>query len=216
MQLIAILIVALPMVSAGLTLAAGAGGRNIVSRISILALVLTFALASLQLWREIAGETPAGSQDIFGWHAFLSDPLGALMAWVVAGIALIVHIFSRRYMAEEVAYARFFVLLNLMTATLLALVQANDLILLVVAWHLVGVLLYLLLSFDLSSREAFRHASWTLITFRIGDLPLVLAAVLLYHAYGTWSLQDIFAAMATDPAPAGGSSARRCRRPLVS
>ncbi|MEJ2322461.1 MAG: proton-conducting transporter membrane subunit, partial [Gammaproteobacteria bacterium] len=47
--------------------------------------------------------------------------------------------------------------------------------------------------------SAWRYAFWTKITYRIGDLPLVIAAVLLYQAYGTWSLPDIFEQISAQP-----------------
>jgi NADH-quinone oxidoreductase subunit L len=122
------------------------------------------------------------------------------MAVVISGISYIVHVYSIRYMAEEPGYARFFILLDLMTAALLAMVAAGDLIMLLLAWYLIGVVLYFLLGHDTRSHTAYRYAFWTFFTYRIGDLPLVLAAVLLYQAFGTWSLPEIFAHI--DAAPA--------------
>ena len=63
---------------------------------------------------------------------------------------------------------------------------------LLVAWHLIGVLLYFLLGHDTRSPSAYRYAFWTFFTYRLGDLPLVLAAGVLYHTYGTWSLPALF------------------------
>src|SRR3569833_2152534 len=83
---------------------------------------------------------------------------------------------------------------------LLVKVAAGDLITLLAAWHMIGVLLYFLLGQDTRSPSAYRYAFWTFFTYRIGDLALVLAAALLYWAYGTWSLPEIFAAVEADPA----------------
>lgn len=199
MGTIIVLIIVLPALSALLTLVYGRTLRRRVSRISIAFLTAAFVLASVQLWMAISGSQPRAVVPLAGWPAVQFDPLGALMAWVVAGISLIVHLFSRRYMAEEPGLARFFSLLNLMTAALLAMVMADNLILLLAAWHLVGVLLYLLLGHDLRNPTAHRYAIWTLVTFRLGDLPLVLAAVLLFKAFGTWSLTGLFAAISAAP-----------------
>ncbi|KPV39300.1 oxidoreductase [Thiohalorhabdus denitrificans] len=190
---------ALPLLSAGLiqVLSArlGRGG----ARLSTAFVVATFGLAAVALglaWSGMeAKQVTLGS----AWGTLLFDPLSTLMAVVIAGISLIVHVYSLRYMADEAGYIRFFVLLDLMTAALIVMVAAGDLVTLLVAWHLVGVLLYFLLGHDTRSPSASRYAFWTLITYRIGDLPLVLAAALLYQAYGTWSLPEIFAAMAADP-----------------
>ena len=62
-----------------------------------------------------------------------------------------------------------------------------------------GVILYFLLGQDTRSQTAYRFAFWTLITYRIGDLPLILAAALLYNAYDTWSLTVIFNEIMADP-----------------
>src|SRR3569833_1003297 len=83
---------------------------------------------------------------------------------------------------------------------LLVKVAAGDLITLLAAWHMIGVLLYFLLGQDTRSPSAYRYAFWTFFTYRIGALALVLAAALLYWAYGTWSLPEIFAAVEADPA----------------
>ena len=83
------------------------------------------------------------------------------MGVLIAGISLIVHVYSVRYMAEEAGYARFFALLDLMTAALLVMVAAGDLVTLVVSWHVIGVLLYFLLAHDLRRQNAFRYAFWT-------------------------------------------------------
>jgi len=168
-------------------------------RISIVGMVATCAIAALLLGSALAGK-PVGEVRLgASWGVLLFDPLSALMAFVVSAISLIVHVYSIRYMAEEPGYPRFFVLLDLMTAALLLMVSAGDLITLLIAWHLIGVLLYFLLGHDMTSRSAHRYAAWTLLTYRFGDLPLLLAAGLLYHAFGTWSLPDIFSHLDSVP-----------------
>lgn len=194
-----LLIAGLPLAGALLGhLLAGILGRR-VARLSIGLSLGTF-VASVALLSWMLGGAPAATLALADdWGLLLLDPLSSLMAVVVSGISLIVHLFARRYMAEEGGYARFFVLLDLMTAALLLMVSAGDLITLLIAWHLVGVFLYFLLGQDVRSHTAYRYAFWTLLTYRIGDMPLVLAAGLLFHAYGTWSLPEIFAAMAAGP-----------------
>ncbi|EAR23181.1 NADH-quinone oxidoreductase subunit 5 family protein [Nitrococcus mobilis] len=199
MEQLIIALAALPLLSAlSIQLLSARLGRH-AARLSVAVTTVTFALAVAMLSSSIGGAS--GEVALAGsWGILRFDPLGALMAVVIAGISLIVHIYSVRYMVEEAGYARFFVLLDAMTATLLTMVVAGDLITLVVAWHLVGVLLYFLLGQDTRSHSAHRYAFWTLITYRIGDLPLVLAAGLLHYAYGTWSLSEIFARIAVEPA----------------
>jgi NADH-quinone oxidoreductase subunit L len=199
MEALVALLIALPLAAALLTLVSAQGLPRDSARISIVGTTATFLCASVLLGLALAGH--AASEIRFGttWGVLLFDPLSSLLAFVVTGISLIVHVYSRRYMAEERGYARFFVLLDLMTAALLLMVAAGDLITLLIAWHLIGVLLYFLLGHDSSSQTAHRYAAWTLLTYRFGDLPLLLAAALLYNAFGTWSLPTIFERLAELP-----------------
>jgi NADH-quinone oxidoreductase subunit L len=165
----------------------------------VVLIALTFGLTTLELSSALLGWEDRGEVVIGGWVTLFRDPLSAMLVWVIAGFSLIVHVYSKRYMADEPGYVRFFILLNLMTAALLLMVSASHLILLLVAWHLVGVLLYLLLGQDLHSKSAQRYALITFFTYRLGDLPMVLAAVLLFQAYGTWSLPVIFDQLTVQP-----------------
>ncbi len=133
------------------------------------------------------------------WGSVQFDPLAALLSAVISGISLIVHIYSRRYMIEEPGYGRFFALLDLMTACLLLMVCAADLLTLVIAWNLVGLVLFWLLDHRLSSSSAYRYGFWTFITYRFGDLPLVLAALILHRLCGSWSMAVVFAKITAHP-----------------
>ncbi len=199
MEKLIIVVAVLPLLSALLIqLFAGRIGRGI-ARVSVVATTLSFLFALLLLWWALAGHGPQTLPLGNTTALMLFDPLSALLASIILGISLIVHLYSVRYMAEEAGYGQFFVLLDLMTAALLFMVIAGDLITLLIAWYLVGVLLYFLLGQDTRSQTAYRFAFWTLITYRIGDLPLILAAALLYNAYGTWSLTTIFTEIMANP-----------------
>ncbi len=131
------------------------------------------------------------------------DALTALMALAVSAISLVVHLYSVRYMRDDPAHTRFFVLLDGINAMIMLMVLAGDLLTLLLAWHSSGVILYFLLNHDTRREAANRYAFWTLITHRIGDLPLMAAAALLYSSYGTLSIPVLFEAIAADPDHAG-------------
>ncbi len=192
MQQFILVVVALPFISAILTqLAASRFGRRSVS-ISLGSAWLALIFALMCLWSSLGGAETKEFALSFAWGMIRYDALGILMCVLIATISLIVRLYSVRYMVEESGYARFFVLLDFMTGALLLMVVAGDLVTLLVAWHLVGILLYFLLGFDSRSRSAARYAFWTWITYRFGDLPLLFAAVLLYDAFDSWSLSVIF------------------------
>lgn len=197
-QLVA-LVILVPLTAAALTQLAASKWPRACVRISVFGIVATFVVAASLLWLALVGHDKMEVHLSTAWGLLLFDPLSSLMAFVISGISLIVHVYSIRYMAEERGYARFFVLLDLMTAALLLMVSAGDLVTLLIAWHLIGVLLYFLLGHDASSHSAHRYAGWTLLTYRFGDLPLLLAAVLLYQAFDSWSLSVIFNGLATNP-----------------
>jgi len=199
MERLIIAVAVLPLISAlFIQLFAGRFGRAI-ARLSVAMTTLSFLLSCLLLALAVSGsETlaiPLGSSAA----ELLFDPLSTLLATIILGISLIVHLYSVRYMAEEAGYGQFFVLLDMMTAALLFMVIAGDLITLVISWYLVGVILYFLLGQDTRSQTAYRFAFWTLITYRLGDLPLILAAALLFNAYDTWSLTVIFNEVMANP-----------------
>jgi len=199
MEKLVILLPLIPLISALAThLWAKQLGRQ-VAKVSVNASILTFAvsvlLLVLMLSYDVAGQISFGGS----WGILLADPLSVLMAVVIAGISMIVRIYSVRYMIEEEGYGRFFVLLDLMAVSLFLMVTAGDLITMLISWHAIGVLLYFLLGYDTRSASAYRYAFWTLLTYRIGDIAMVIAAGLLYHAYGTWSLSEIFSQLAANP-----------------
>ena len=197
-QLIAYLIL-VPLFAAAAGWLVSPRSQRAAVRISVAGSIATFGIAAVALVLALTGTSTQALAFGSTWGSLLFDPLSTLMAVVVSGIGLIVHVYSRRYMAGEQGYARFFMLIDLMTASLLLMVSAGDLVTLLVAWHLIGVLLYFLLGQEMTNRTAHRYASWTFLTYRFGDLPLVLAAVLLYQAFGTWSLPAVFDALGKAP-----------------
>jgi NADH-quinone oxidoreductase subunit L len=199
MDKLTILLPAVPLLSA-VIIALLAGGRRRVARVSIGFSTLTLLLAAAALVLYLHDPRPTQAWLGANWGSLYLDPLSCIMALGVAGISLVVHVYSARYMAEEPGYTRFYLLLDLMAAAILLMVTAGDLITLLVAWHLIGVLLYFLLGHDTRRAAAQRYAFWTFFTYRLGDLPLILAAVLLVQAYDTLSLPLLFERIAAAPA----------------
>ncbi len=189
----------LPVVSALVILAFLRNTRVFAARVSVSTLALTLALALMLLVRYLVtgADAVVDSGGVFG--SLWLDPLSLVLWTFVSGISLIVHIYSVRYMAEEPGYARFFALLDLMTGVILVMVSAANLLTLLVAWFLVGVVLYFLLGHDHRRPAAGRYAFWTQITYRFGDLPLWFAALVLFHCYHSDSLPVIFARIQKAP-----------------
>ena len=190
-QLISLLL-AIPMLSALLIQLLPNLKRHGIARLSVGLSGFTFVIAGISLALYVYHPHPLLLSYGRFWGSLYLDPLTSVMSMAVTGISLVVHVYAVRYMAEEPGFARFYMLLDLMTASILLMVTAGDLITLLVAWHLIGVLLYFLLGHDLVRPAAQRYAFWSLITYRLGDLPLVLASIVLYKAYGTLAFPALF------------------------
>ena len=199
MDALPVIALALPVASAVPSLVLDRARARGAARLSIAAVATSLLLwCALLLWHLAAGALPPPS---LAGHllALMLDPLGLALALVISGISLVVHVYALNYMADEPGYGRFFGLLDLMTATLLLLVTSGDLIILIVAWLLVGQLLFFLLGEDRSRASAGRYAFWTFIANRLGDAALVAGALLLWHGWGSWQLPVLFARIAEHP-----------------
>ena len=198
----ALLAYSLPLVMLCSALAVYLSGARLgerIARISVfssaLVLILALVLFLNQFWAD-QGRLVSVGLTIFTLYV---DWLSTLMALLVSAIGLVVHVFSVRYMQDDPAYVRFFVLLDAIIAVILLMVLAGDLLTLLLGWHLLGVCLYFLLSHQTERRSATRYAFWTLFTHRIGDLPLLAVAALAYHSFGTLSLPELFDRVAAAP-----------------
>ena len=199
MALLAYLLPLVMLLSAlAVRLAAPRLGEGI-ARISVVASAIALALALTlfvnQLWVE-QGQLVDVGLTVFTLYV---DPLSTLMALLVSGVGLVVHVFSVRYMQDDPAYTRFFMLLDAIIGVILLMVLAGDLLTLLLGWHLLGICLYFLLNHETRRRSATRYAFWTLFTHRVGDLPLLAATALAYHSYGTLSLPTLFERIADAP-----------------
>lgn len=156
-----------------------------------LVLVVQGATIRLVLW-----SIPSGALD----YTLVVDRLGAVMLVLISLVSLLIHVYSARYMVGDQGYVRFFALLGILTFVLLGLVTSGNLLWLFVWWHLITWLLAALLAFNSSSPAAGKAARRTLWIQGIGDAAFVCALVLLYHAYGTFELSELFTRLQAAPA----------------
>jgi len=115
---------------------------------------------------------------------FLLDPLSAMMLFVVTLVSLLVFIFSVGYMDHDENATRFFCFLSLFAGSMLMLVIANSLLLLFMAWELVGLSSFLLIGFWYHKPSAMAAMKKAFITTRIGDVGFLIGLVWFYHATG--------------------------------
>jgi len=151
--------------------------------IAAVACAWTFVLA-VNLWRAPPAAAPAGHGIDLGVvnlaMAFRADGLSSLIVLAAAGISLLVTFYSMRAMAGHTREPVFFVYLLWGLAAVMAAALADTFIVLVVAWEIVTVLLYLLIG--MGGPESRTGAMKTFAMLGFADACLLLGVVLLLGA----------------------------------
>ena len=131
---------------------------------------------------------------------FALDGLGALYALLATGIGTVVFAYGAAYLPLHLEHEgrpategrRFWPWMTLFMVSMVGLACARDLILLFVFFDLTAVASYFLIGFDRDRREARGAALMALLVTGVSAVALLLGAVLLYDAYGTFSLPELF------------------------
>ena len=130
-----------------------------------------------------------------GWTL---DSIAVVMIGVIATVGLMVNLYSTQYMRHhgkpEARYWWYFAVLSLFVGSMLALVLADNLLLLYVAWEGVGVCSFLLIGFYYERPSAVEAAKKAFITTRLGDVGLLIGIILLWRATGSFQITEIIAA----------------------
>ena len=125
--------------------------------------------------------------------AILVDPLSVFMFLIVTGVGFVIHVYSVGYMHDDPEYSRFFAYLNLFIFSMLLLVAAADFFFLIVGWALVGLASYLLIGFWREKTSAVLAARKAFVMNVIGDVGMVIAALVIFETFGTLNFVDVFA-----------------------
>ncbi len=137
----------------------------------------------LWTWLKVGDFAPA-----FGLHF---DGLTLTMTLIISCVGFLIHLFASWYMNGETGFARFFSYLNLFVASMLLLVQADNLLLLYLGWEGVGICSYLLIGFYFHERANGRAAIKAFTVTRVGDVFLAIGLFLLFREFGTLNISEI-------------------------
>jgi NADH-quinone oxidoreductase subunit L len=121
------------------------------------------------------------------------DQLSVFMMLVVTGVSTLIHLYSFGYMQSDEGYHRFFSYLNFFVFSMLLLVLAGNFVLLIVGWAFVGFASYALISFWYRRTTATRAGMKAFVINVVGDIGLVLAAILIFRELGTFEYGEVFA-----------------------
>src|SRR5207253_7436563 len=109
----------------------------------------------------------------------LTDQLSVVMMLIVAGVGGLIVAYSIGYMDGENEERRYFAYMSLFVFSMLLLVQANNLLLLLAGWGMVGLSSYLLIGFHQERPSAVAAAKKAFIMNAFGDATMALALFLL-------------------------------------
>jgi NADH-quinone oxidoreductase subunit L len=127
--------------------------------------------------------------------SILVDPLSVLMALIVSGVSMLIHVYSVAYMKSDRGYGRFFSYLNFFVFSMLLLVLAGNFLLLIVGWAFVGAASYLLISFWYRRTTATRAGIKAFVINVFGDVGLVLGTFFIFRHTGTLDFVKTFHAV---------------------
>jgi len=159
-----------------------------------LLVALTFAVA------HAVGGRAAQAAVLLQWPAEPSVSFGiyydgatSLMLVLVSFVGLVVSRYSIRQLDGEAMQGRYFRWLAFAVGAVSLMVVAGNLLLFFVAWIMTSFGLHQLL-LHYRHRRAAHRAAWTKFAIsRLGDAFLIAALVLIFQAFGTFELSDIFA-----------------------
>ena len=195
----------IPALNAAAFVVVALGGRWLPGRgafVSILAMAGGFALWAVVLADLLGSGAAHGAYSVewlragdtaIAWGVFI-DRLAVVMLGLVTFVALLVQVYSLEYMRGDSRFGWYFAVHSLFGAAMLALVLADNLLFLYIAWELVGLGSYLLIGHWWERRSAAEAAKKAFITTRIGDVGLLIGIILLFRATGTFDISDIIAA----------------------
>lgn len=181
----------------------GPAMRRFAALVAVAAALFSASGAVILLFATIGGKKVQAG---FIWAVFgerqveLSvrlDPLSASLGALAGIIALLVTIYSLGYMRDEVRYARYFAYLSFFSGAMLVVVYSGSLLLLYIAWELVGLASYLLIGYYWERPEAGRAATKAFLVTRIGDTGLMLGIAGLFLETGSFDVQRNLAAVAS-------------------
>ena len=206
------LVPALPAASAAVIIALGRKMPGGGAEIGILSLVASFLLAvgvAIEVFSANVASTTAGQGSAFVHTAAVElapigagaaidagirvDGLTAMMFLLVTFVSLMVHIYSLGYMHGEERFTWYYAVLSLFTAAMLLLSIADNLMLLLVGWELVGVCSFLLIGFWWEAKHNSDAAIKAFLTTKLGDVGLIIGVVALWGQFGTFNIGEIFA-----------------------
>ena len=193
------LVPALPLVAWAVILLGGKRSPGKGAPISILAIGVGWVLSIGILSRVVGGAAPYHwsttwapiSGDLTIPLGITVDGLAAVLLFVVTTISLFVQIYSVSYMRGDERYTFFFAKLSLFTAGMLIVVLADNLLMLLVGWEIMGVCSYFLIGHYWEDHANSRAAVKAFLTTRVGDIGFMAGIFVLFWGARSFEIPRI-------------------------
>jgi NADH-quinone oxidoreductase subunit L len=122
------------------------------------------------------------------------DGLAAVMFIVVCVVSLLVQVYSTSYMHGDKRYTFFFAILSMFTTGMLLVTIADNLLLMLVGWEIMGVCSYFLIGHYWEEQPNSNAAIKAFLTTRIGDVGFMLGIATLFIGAHSFRLTEIIEA----------------------
>jgi NADH-quinone oxidoreductase subunit L len=163
--------------------ALGALGRSFVPRASEAAGPFVPPVTHTWTWWQ-SGSVKFG----IGSHM---DGLAVALVVVVTIISSLVQIYSLEYVRGDRRFTHYFAALSLFTAGMLTLVIAENTIMLLLGWEIMGLCSFMLIGHWWEEKKNSDAALKAFFTTRTGDVGLVIGIILTYWGAGSFSIDKI-------------------------
>jgi NADH-quinone oxidoreductase subunit L len=182
-------------------------GKPLAGWVAVLAIATSTVLATIALvqWHGLTPDQRLAARSVPFLWAHLGampvsfgvnlDSLTLIMFFMVSFVSLCIFVFSVGYMAghsDEIdgvsKFHRFFTYLSMFCFSMLLLVIADSLLLLFIAWELVGLCSYLLIGYYFHKKSASDAGIKAFVTNRVGDFGFIVGLGMVVFHLGDLSL----------------------------
>ena len=189
---------------------AGAAGLLLSFKDRVRAAALAVFAAGLA-WIAAAGLVVANTDTVVAadWARFGNvtltvnvklSPTSTAVALAVVTVALLVQVYSIAHQRDDDRYVPYAAQISIFTAAMLLVVTADDLIVMLIGWEVMGACSYLLIGHDRRLAQAPAAAIKAFLVTRFGDAGFLMGVLLLGLNAGTFRVSAILASDALDPA----------------
>src|SRR6478735_9076643 len=191
------------LAAAPVTIAFGAWKVKLAAPVATVTTALAF-FAALWGWHNPGEAVDVAWAPAWGMRfTFALDGLATLYALMATGIGLAVVIYAGAYMPRHLHHEHrpdgdivsFFGFLLLFMGAMVGLVMARDLMLIFVFWDLTAIASYFLIGYDKQHKDSRTAAMMALIVTIVTAIAFLIAAMLIEHETGSFSIDAAFATM---------------------